>query len=809
MKRLLLIILNLLLVCPSTLRAIPAYPCKKTLRKADGKLITLKLVGDEHLSYYRADDGSAMRQLSDGTWQMIAHDELEQMRQDANERRNKSNARRGNRRKARRANTLNGTRRGLVILMQFSDRSFTVANPKEYFTKFFNGENFHDNGMTGSVHEYFSQQSYGKFDLQFDVVGPFTTQKTMKYYGANSGSSKDGNVQDMVEEAVKAANAEVNFKDYDWDENGEVDQVFLIYAGYGENYGADSNCIWPHESSIDYKDIYLDGVKIATYGCGCELKGTSGSTIEGIGTACHEFSHCMGLMDHYDTGNSYNYAMGSWDLMCSGNYNGGSLTPASYTAYERWVSGWLEPVEVNSMKEVKNMKPLTDAPEAYILYNDANRNEYYLLENRQKKGFDAALAGHGLLVVHVDYNESDWANNTINNIASRQRMTIIPADNVASRDTEGADPFPGTKNVRSLADYTTAAAITYNANTDGAYLLHKAIENITEQSDGTLSFTLCRPRLTTPQLSQKESSANSATVTWPAVEEATLYKIEMEETPSKGTPETARLLEETFKGAYKSTNGLSDISTKINSYLDNSGFSGSKLYQSPQYLRLGTSTEAGLLKTPVQGALSTGELTVVMTMAPLTEGTAAQGSVSIVTNNQPLNANSFSVSTKQTFILHPDILLNEVFRVDIEAKSRMFISYLALYDGSFTAEELGLSQATEIKKASSMKAREVSPVRRKISTQEMTTTTPSYTFTDLTPSSTYRIRVRALDNERIGGWSDYLTLSLSATDIHAPQAEKRPASTDTGKLYDLSGRSCSAATRPGIYIRGGKKFVVK
>lgn len=180
--------------------------------------------------------------------------------------------------------------------------------------------------------------------------------------------------------------------------------------------------------------------------------------------------------------------MNYWSLLDYGCYCGDGYKPCGYTSYERWASGWLEPTELNDSTAVKDMQPLVNSPEAYVVYNDKNANELYLLENRQYLKSDYEIYGHGLLVLHVDYDEYTWWTNQVNTTADHQRCTIIAADNSYSTYTLGGDPFPGTSNVTSLTDETTPAATLYNTNTDGKKFMHKPITNISESSDGLISF---------------------------------------------------------------------------------------------------------------------------------------------------------------------------------------------------------------------------------------------------------------------------------------------------------------------------------
>ncbi|MBQ7180849.1 MAG: M6 family metalloprotease domain-containing protein [Bacteroidaceae bacterium] len=779
------------LLFPTTLRAVPAYPAKRTVTLADGTEQTLTLTGDEYCHYWLAEDGKPMMERPDGTYRQLSYFELENIRAAGIEWRQGSNARRARRKAVGNFQPILGKKRGLVILVNFRDVKFSSEDPQAVYQDFFNKRGYTDYDMTGSVSDYFIAQSYGKFELDFDVVGPYTLAKAMGAYGAPNDYSKDSDPAAMVEEACKMADEEVNFANYDWDNDGIVDQVFVIYAGYGENYGAPANTIWPHESEL-YNELKLDYVRISTYACSCELSGTKGTELDGIGTACHEFSHCLGFPDFYDTSSSgRNFAMSYWDLMSAGSYNANSRTPAGYTAYEKWMAGWLEPVELNAETEVKGMKPLAEAPEAYILYNEAKRDEYYLLENRQPAGFDAGLPGHGMLVVHVDYDKNMWGANSVNTDASHQCMTIIAADaNYLETDASLAgDPFPGTTGNTALTDDTRPAATLYNANVNGEKRMGKAIERITETDDGLISFVAMRPPLDIPQVTITNEAATSFTVNWNAIEKATLYELELTETPARQSAEDARILEEDFQGAYSKTAGLTDISSKLNTILSTNGFTGSGLYQTPDLLRLGTTTKNGELRTPTQKALSTGTLTIVMKVKPFAEGTKVTASVNIRTNSKPTETFSVEFDTERYVVLHPATVLDEIFRVDITANGRMYMQYLALYDGNFSEEELGLSAQVK---------------SRRVIKQTLTTSQTSYTFSDLTPGSFYSLVVRAKDDDRASKWSQEVTFQ-APVGIEAVSADGSGAKSDV--WYDLLGRPVQAPQKRSIYIRNGRKVL--
>lgn len=482
-----------------------AVPAKrgmwKTITLSDGTEVRAQLTGDEHVHFWQTEAGQCYVEQADGVFDVA---DLDQLRSRAASRRATLSARK---RAPKRVVTgdqthYTGQKKGIVILMQFTDTSFKTANNNAKYNDILNKENYTTSPFKGSVADYFKAQSGGVFELNFDVVGPYTAKNKASYYGANNSEGSDMRPEELIVEAVKAANAEVNFKDYDWDGDGEVDQVFVLYAGKGEADGGAKSTIWPHMwyLSETNSSLSLDGVLIDTYACSNEIM-PSGE-IEGIGCFCHEFSHCLGFPDFYDTSYSGWYGTGDYDLMCGGSYNGGTFKPAGYTAYEKWMAGWIEPIVLD--KEgvtVENMKPLSDGGEAYIIYNDGNRNEYYLVENRQKTGWDASLPGKGLMITHVDFDSQIWQDNTPNTKVTssdvalygysktnnHQRCAIIRADNSSSQYNTGNELYPyGTKN--SLTDSSTPKASLFNANTDGSKLMHKPITEIKQNSDMTMSF---------------------------------------------------------------------------------------------------------------------------------------------------------------------------------------------------------------------------------------------------------------------------------------------------------------------------------
>lgn len=498
MKRILLSISAVLAAI--AIQAMPVKPgiCRN-ITLADGTVVKAELVGDEHLTYWRTADGACYRQTpSAGVFSKVELSALQSeydavvAQKAAREKAILESARTSMPVKKVEGSKFQGKKKCLVILANFADTKFKPEHTLDLYKQIINGENYSDEtlGFKGSVRDYFKAQSGGQFEIDFDVVGPVDLPKGYAGYGKNDASGRDqaALVYPMVEDAVNLAKDQVtDWKQYDWDGDGLVEEVFVLYAGHGQaTYPQDPDLVWPHKSAIDPMTV-ADGVKVSVYACSCELGATE--AIDGIGAFCHEFSHCMGLKDHYDI-NGRGYGTGFWDIMCFGCYNGNTFLPAEYNSYEKMFCGWKEPIVLNAEpQKIEGMKALAAGGDTYIFYNDGNENEYYMLENRQKTGWDAALPGEGLIVLHVDYSKGAWEDNQVNYNAARQRMTVIPADNtLGSTDEDKAgDTWPYQGN-NSLTNYSRPACTVYNANTDGTGYMNKYLLNIKQNADGTISF---------------------------------------------------------------------------------------------------------------------------------------------------------------------------------------------------------------------------------------------------------------------------------------------------------------------------------
>lgn len=515
-----------LLLCAGSAFAVPAKRTKIAVRQSDGTELIVSQRGDEHFHYFVTDDGLPLIQTESGDFyhaiinkgslaasDVMAHGDSQRTEQErafivkrGDISNDISNIRRTNVERRNAAMTSNsiktragetiryeGNKRGLVILVNFKDNAFTVPSPKEYYERMLNEKGYSENDCHDCVSQYFSDQSNGLFNLTFDVAGPYTLANNMEYYGSNDNSGSDKKPREMIKEACQLASADVDYSKYDWFDDGYVDMVFVVYAGYGESQGGAPETIWPHQWELGMQLQKYNEKKINVYACSCELANNTGSTPDGIGTFCHEFSHCLGLPDLYDTQNNEAFGMNRWSLMDYGTYLGAHTRgecPCNYTTYERWLCGWATPTELTAATTVQGMASLDSGNMGYIIYNDAYADEYYILDNRQKEGWDSYLPGHGLMVMHVDYNENMWYYNTVNNDASHQRCTIIHADNTdgAKMSDLAGDPFPGKTGNTELTDTSTPAATLFNDNANGTKFMGKSITDITESDKGLISF---------------------------------------------------------------------------------------------------------------------------------------------------------------------------------------------------------------------------------------------------------------------------------------------------------------------------------
>lgn len=474
------IIAAILIILAQAAWAAPAKPGKRTYTQPDGTTIVIQLHGDEFFHWVTDESGQVVEMDENGYYrpatlpsevELSARKAIRSQAQDDRLRRSLA---------ANRSNT--GTRKFMVILVEFDDLEFEVQNPRETFTRLLNEEGFSDGGATGSVRDYYFDNSGGAFIPSFDVFGPVKVSQSYKYYGTDktptnprySSYASEPAAEALwegIQQVVAEEGNEHIFDDYDSDGDGYVDAVVMYYAGFNEAEGAPSNTIWPHEWTLsawdtlfgsEYGSTQIGNVKFNTYSCTSELQGTSGVTLCGIGTACHEFGHAMGLPDFYDTYTSDDDAGGlyCYSTMCSGNYNNNAHTPPYLNAEERMILGWLDGLTMMPSSGAVTI-PSIATNFAYKTNSD-EADEYFVYECRPGTGWDAPLQA-GMIVYHVDKSskhsvlsytaKSIWNTNYINGSGSHPCFYIIPAADQTSlnypsaaydfQNKVGYLPFPG------------------------------------------------------------------------------------------------------------------------------------------------------------------------------------------------------------------------------------------------------------------------------------------------------------------------------------------------------------------------------
>lgn len=341
-----------------------------------------------------------------------------------------------------------GDQKAIVILVEYADVKFQTDNPLDYFDRMLNEDGFDDYDATGCAAEYFRECSGGRFRPVFDVYGPVTLQAKRSYYGGNDWSGNDRNPEMMVIEACQALDSAIDFSQYDRDGDGYIDNVFVFYAGQGEASGGPAESVWPHswEISAANRQLTLDGVELDRYACSNEWEN---GRPDGIGTFVHEFSHVMGLPDLYATSYTSAFTPGAWSVLDYGPYNNDGKTPPLYGAFERYALGWMSPAEISGVMNA-TLPPIGSNVAGII--RTESPNEFFLLENRQQKGWDSFIPGHGMLVWHVDYNDYQWNANTVNNSASHQYVDIEEADNIRNEASRAGDSFPGASGITEFTD---------------------------------------------------------------------------------------------------------------------------------------------------------------------------------------------------------------------------------------------------------------------------------------------------------------------------------------------------------------------
>ncbi|MDR2907225.1 MAG: M6 family metalloprotease domain-containing protein [Bacteroidales bacterium] len=484
MKKLLCLLLVAVLYSAQSVFAAPANTTPKSYTLPDGTEITVRTHGDEWEHWTASEDGFTLLFNTDGFLEYAVQDEAGRLKlsgiraHNADERtadeqdfvntlskhlrysasqKEAMNKVRGVREEARKKALFDKTPRNLVgtirfpvVLIEFTDVKLTYT--KEDFELLFNQENYTTGRATGSLHDYFRDNSYGKMDLQVDVFGPYAMPKTIVAYGIDKCSTypPNPNPLEMVRTAIESAdNDGADFSNYVLQGRDTVNTIHIIYAGYGlqeDQLGLQCRAIWAHAGSLN-APVEYDGVFLQNYSCSSELRGSSGNSIMGIGTMAHELGHALvGVPDFYDANyetDGLSAHVGMWCVMGEGNQLNSGLTPPNYSAYVRSFAGWIKETMLTEVSDIVLPNPV-DSGVVYRI-NTQTENEYFLIENRQKAGWDAYIPGSGLMIYHVDGNHKGWFDNTLNNSPTNRGYYVKQAgcDNPnGCTSNRGTDAWP-------------------------------------------------------------------------------------------------------------------------------------------------------------------------------------------------------------------------------------------------------------------------------------------------------------------------------------------------------------------------------
>ncbi len=654
-------ILSLIITLIATvqLSAIPACPDTISAKQADGTTLHIRLYGDEFFSYATTADNYLIK-FTDNNYQYARWDGTKAIPTgvialDPAQRSAQHNAilsqigtfsmpeetfrikRNANRLAItpKAVNELNEPKmvpRGIILLLAYTDDAFTSPTALQDFTNFANLDGYNVNRACGSAKNYFEDASFGQYSPSFDVFGPYTLPNNKAYYGAPSGDRNDIRAAQMVVDGLvllmAAENDNIDLSQYDSDNDGEIDNVFVVYAGEAESNGGGENTIWPHQSQL-YNNSNVtgnhsyQGKMFNLYACTSE--NTYGDMC-GIGTFCHEFTHVLGFPDIYDVNYSGHKTSGGWDIMASGGHNNGGHTPAGYTAYERWWMGWTSPRLLNTPGHYTLPGTTRTDTAAYIISYSGEHNmvgadpiptSFFTLENRVNESWDEYIPGNGLIITRIAYNSGKWASNNVNVDANNMGVDIIEADSNNIFEPGFYDAFPGHLNRTSYSPYpqypiteitlnndlisfnfmATRHTVHFNAWDYGtcnttSLTEQKAFEgitlpNVTPQSDYTFEgWSTYR--------SAHIVNIGTANQTYKPTKDITLYAVY-----SQGGEIVIRdfgCFVETFNSLTADENN--NINTTIDTYADNTGWKGNHLSQHSGAIRVGADAVKGEITTP-------------------------------------------------------------------------------------------------------------------------------------------------------------------------------------------------------------------
>ena len=366
-----------------------------------------------------------------------------------------------------------------VLLGKYSDVSDTYFSASDYQNLLF------DQNDAGTMTDYYTEISYGNFLLDGETGGWYQSSFTQ--------SEAVNQVKSYVSNIAALADADFNYGLYDndgpdnipnsGDDDGFVDGLVVVYPGCLDG----DNNLWAHQSSLGSSqyitnDLAPDGQNIIvdTYMVCPELSAGQGQScntdlIFQMGTFAHEFGHVLGLPDLYDrdSNDGDSEGVGEWCLMASANWLGNNGdTPAHMSAWCKIEMGWIVPTIASSYEEAVPIAELATSPTAIKVWEDDYRSSrYFLIENRQKTGFDTGLNGEGLLIYHINDNRSwgtnGWSWGPVNDDETNKMVDVESADGSLHLDNEinrgdTGDPYPGASDNRNFNNSTNPSSVRNN-----------------------------------------------------------------------------------------------------------------------------------------------------------------------------------------------------------------------------------------------------------------------------------------------------------------------------------------------------------
>ncbi len=313
-----------------------------------------------------------------------------------------------------------GTAKVVTIAIEFTDVKHNAASTITAIDSRVDGSN--------SVRTYYEEVSYGKLTVDGSTYGWYTAKETMAYYGApaNGVAGDNAHIDDLIREAVLAADSVVDFSQFDGNGDRIVDNVIVVHAGQDEAVGGGKNAIWSHQGFVSGA-VRVDGVYVGYY--------LTVSEFSPMGVYAHEFGHLLGLPDLYDTDYT-SHGVGDWDLMAGGAWGGYGSTPVHISAWCKVYLGWVTPVTVTNYVEGYEIAQMESSEPKIVKVPTQTSSEYFLLENRQQSGYDRYIPGNGLLIWHIDTAQiSRWLPyNRVNNDEDHKGIDLEEASGTQDLD---------------------------------------------------------------------------------------------------------------------------------------------------------------------------------------------------------------------------------------------------------------------------------------------------------------------------------------------------------------------------------------